>query len=89
MEIFHENKINVIGNGVVIDPVIFKEEIEKLKEYKTLLGIEEYIHSYPHSWRSKAPLVYKNTSQWFISMEKNDLRKIFTKEAIIIPIKPP
>ena len=29
--IFHENKINVIGNGVVIDPVIFKEEIEKLK----------------------------------------------------------
>ena len=30
--IFHENKINVIGNGVVIDPVIFKEEIEKLKE---------------------------------------------------------
>ena len=30
--IFHENKINVIGNGVVIDPVIFKEEIEKLKQ---------------------------------------------------------
>ena len=29
---FHENKINIIGNGVVIDPVIFKEEIEKLKE---------------------------------------------------------
>ena len=28
--IFHENKINVIGNGVVIDPVIFKDEIEKL-----------------------------------------------------------
>ena len=30
--IFHENKINVIGNGVVIDPVIFKDEIEKLTD---------------------------------------------------------
>ena len=49
--------------------------IEKLKEYKTLLGIEEYIHSYPHSWRSKAPLIYRATSQWFISMEKKELRK--------------
>ena len=30
--------------------------------------------SYPHSWRSKAPLVYRATPQWFISMEKNSLR---------------
>ncbi|MEQ9123482.1 MAG: class I tRNA ligase family protein, partial [Alphaproteobacteria bacterium] len=32
-------------------------------------------HSYPHSWRSKAPLIFRNTAQWFISMETNDLRK--------------
>ncbi|MHA1538685.1 MAG: isoleucine--tRNA ligase [Alphaproteobacteria bacterium] len=25
-------------------------------------------HSYPHSWRSKAPLIFRNTPQWFISM---------------------
>lgn len=31
-------------------------------------------HSYPHSWRSKAPVLFRNTPQWFISMEKNDLR---------------
>ncbi|PCI62590.1 MAG: isoleucine--tRNA ligase [Kordiimonadales bacterium] len=31
-------------------------------------------HSYPHSWRSKAPLIFRNTPQWFISMSKNDLR---------------
>jgi adenylosuccinate synthase len=31
--IFHENAINVIGNGVVIDPVIFKKEIENLKSF--------------------------------------------------------
>ena len=30
--IFHDGKLNVIGNGVVIDPVIFEKEIEKLKE---------------------------------------------------------
>ena len=29
--IFRENKINIIGNGVVIDPIIFKQEIDKLK----------------------------------------------------------
>jgi len=32
-------------------------------------------HSYPHSWRSKAPLIFRNTAQWFISMETNDLRQ--------------
>ncbi len=57
---------------------IFKADnvvIEKLKENKSLLGSGKLEHSFPHSWRSKAPLVYRATSQWFISMEKNDLRK--------------
>ncbi len=31
-------------------------------------------HSYPHSWRSKAPLIFRNTPQWFISMERTGLR---------------
>ena len=31
--IFHSDKINIIGNGVVIDPVIFKKEIEELRPY--------------------------------------------------------
>ena len=43
--------------------------------YKSLLANGKLNHSYPHSWRSKAPLVYRATSQWFISMEKKDLRK--------------
>jgi isoleucyl-tRNA synthetase len=33
------------------------------------------VHSYPHSWRSKAPLIFRNTPQWFISMAANDLRQ--------------
>ncbi len=49
--------------------------IEKLKEQKNLLANGELIHSYPHSWRSKAPLVHRATPQWFISMESHGLRE--------------
>jgi len=49
--------------------------IEKLKDQKRLLKNSELIHSYPHSWRSKAPLVHRATPQWFISMDSHNLRK--------------
>jgi isoleucyl-tRNA synthetase len=52
------------------DPLV----IEKLKEEKNLLSDSKLRHTYPHSWRSKAPLIYRATPQWFISMEKNSLR---------------
>ena len=48
---------------------------DKLKQLNKLIGQGKLRHSYPHSWRSKAPLIFRNTPQWFISMEKNDLRK--------------
>ena len=48
--------------------------IEKLKEQKRLLSNGKLTHSYPHSWRSKAPLVHRATPQWFISMESHGLR---------------
>jgi isoleucyl-tRNA synthetase len=53
--------------------------IEKLKEQKSLLANGELTHSYPHSWRSKAPLVHRATPQWFISMESHKLREIALK----------
>jgi isoleucyl-tRNA synthetase len=34
-----------------------------------LLHREEFMHSYPHSWRSKAPLIYRATPNWFIRMD--------------------
>ena len=49
--------------------------IKSLKEQKKLLKNGKIKHSYPHSWRSKAPLVHRATPQWFISMETNNLRK--------------
>tara|TARA_B100001121_G_scaffold309109_1_gene334931 strand:+ start:568 stop:3282 length:2715 start_codon:yes stop_codon:yes gene_type:complete len=48
--------------------------IEKLKSQKKLLKNGELVHSYPHSWRSKAPLVHRATPQWFISMDSHKLR---------------
>ena len=48
---------------------------DEINKCNNLISQGVLIHSYPHSWRSKAPLVYKNTSQWFISMEKNELRE--------------
>jgi isoleucyl-tRNA synthetase len=49
--------------------------IAALKERGRLLARESYVHSYPHSWRSKKPVIFRNTPQWFISMEINGLRK--------------
>ncbi len=49
--------------------------IEKLNELNKLLANGKLNHSYPHSWRSKAPLVHRATQQWFISMESHGLRK--------------
>jgi isoleucyl-tRNA synthetase len=46
-----------------------------LKERGRLLSQGTLVHSYPHSWRSKAPLIFRATPQWFISMDTNDLRK--------------
>ncbi len=48
---------------------------EKLKELDRLVYLGKLRHSYPHSWRSKAPLIFRNTPQWFISMDKQNLRK--------------
>ena len=49
---------------------------EIMAEHKGVIGIGKLVHSYPHSWRSKAPLIYRNTAQWFVSMESNGLRDI-------------
>ena len=66
---------NIIKNFEGIH--IFKADniiIEELKKFKKLVFTAQYKHSYPHSWRSKAPLVHRATPQWFISMEANELR---------------
>ena len=68
------------------DPIV----IDNLREQKKLLKNDKLQHSYPHSWRSKAPLIYRATPQWFISMEINSLRKKALKainETDFYPVK--
>ncbi|MDP3802268.1 isoleucine--tRNA ligase [Brevundimonas sp.] len=43
--------------------------IDKLIEAGALLARGRMEHSYPHSWRSKAPIIFRNTPQWFIRMD--------------------
>ncbi|MBP7000752.1 isoleucine--tRNA ligase [Amaricoccus sp.] len=47
-----------------------KAVIEKLKEAGALAALGRIKHSYPHSWRSKAPVIYRNTPQWFVAIDK-------------------
>jgi len=78
------SKYTVDNSGYYTDEIpfftkthVFKADlivIEKLKEFNKLLKNDKLQHSYPHSWRSKAPLIYRATPQWFISMEKKSLR---------------
>jgi isoleucyl-tRNA synthetase len=45
-----------------------------LEEKGTLLHQETLLHSYPHCWRHKTPIIFRATPQWFISMDANGLR---------------
>jgi isoleucyl-tRNA synthetase len=48
--------------------------IKLLKDCGMLLKEEILVHSYPHCWRCKNPVIFRATEQWFISMEKGQLR---------------
>ena len=48
---------------------------KKLNETGVLLSEGTFVHSYPHCWRCKQPVIFRATPQWFISMEKNQLRQ--------------
>ena len=66
-------------NGTLVDTLpYFKGEhvfkvnpkvIEELKKSGNLLSTSTIVHSYPHSWRSKSPLIFRTTTQWFISID--------------------
>jgi isoleucyl-tRNA synthetase len=44
--------------------------IEKLKECGALIKSQEIMHSYPHCWRCKHPVMYRSTPQWFVKVDK-------------------
>jgi isoleucyl-tRNA synthetase len=44
--------------------------IEALKQAGMLIARSRLKHQYPHSWRSKKPVIFRNTPQWFVAMDK-------------------
>jgi len=75
----------VDDNGIYVDAVevfagqhVYKVDVpmvELLQEKGALLFQTKIKHSYPHCWRTKTPLIYRATPQWFVSMTKKDLLK--------------
>ncbi|MFH1414761.1 MAG: isoleucine--tRNA ligase [Elusimicrobiota bacterium] len=61
----------ITGKGVFeSDPVI----LEMLKDKGLLFGSEAVVHSYPHCWRCKKPVIFRATEQWFMKVDHNGLR---------------
>ncbi|WP_075186697.1 isoleucine--tRNA ligase [Teredinibacter haidensis] len=73
----------VDGHGIYRDDVeifagdhVYKVDekvIALLEEKNALLHQEKFVHSFPHCWRTKTPLIFRATPQWFISMNHNGL----------------
>lgn len=73
------------GNGVFLPNTPFfagehvfnanDHVLDVLAERGKLIHKEALLHSYPHCWRHKTPIIFRATPQWFISMEKNNLRE--------------
>ncbi|MCX7358257.1 MAG: isoleucine--tRNA ligase [Alphaproteobacteria bacterium] len=61
--------IQLEGKGLGKDGPANKAIMDKLIEVGALLARGQLKHSYPHSWRSKAPLIFRNTPQWFIALD--------------------
>ena len=54
--------------------------LEVLRERGKLLHHHALLHSYPHCWRHKTPIIFRATPQWFIAMDKNRLRETALNE---------
>ncbi|MDO9163208.1 MAG: isoleucine--tRNA ligase [Methylococcaceae bacterium] len=54
--------------------------LEVLESKGQLLHHHAILHSYPHCWRHKTPIIFRATPQWFISMDKNHLRELALEE---------
>jgi isoleucyl-tRNA synthetase len=83
---YHLGTINIVNdNGIYRDNVeifagqhvhkVDKPVIDKLVENSKLIHQHQITHSFPHCWRTKTPLIFRATPQWFISMNKNNLLK--------------
>jgi len=78
----------VQGNGRYVDELplfgglnIWKAApliIDKLREHGRLFDTHDIVHSYPHCWRHKTPVIYRAAAQWFVRMDEGE--GVFTKD---------
>lgn len=62
---------------------------EKLKSLNLLLAEKDIIHSYPNCWRCKNPVIFRSTEQWFLQIDKKDLRPKLLEEIKKVNWVPP
>ncbi len=68
---------NQLGIGELVGEDVHKADeviIEILKEKHSLIHQAKILHSYPHCWRCKRPLIFRATEQWFLDIDKDKLR---------------
>jgi len=73
----------VEGTPLFAGQQVFKANdavVATLEERGSLLKHETYVHSYPHCWRHKTPVIFRATPQWFIGMEQKGLRAAALEE---------
>lgn len=76
LNLVDENGVFTQAAGEFAGAHVYKVDediIAKLREVKALLALDKIRHSYAHCWRTKTPLIYRATPQWFISMSEKDL----------------
>ncbi|TYB31655.1 MAG: isoleucine--tRNA ligase [Candidatus Mcinerneyibacterium aminivorans] len=66
-----------------------EDVVELLKNVKALINVNKVTHSYPHCERCKNPVIFRATEQWFIDVDKNDLRKNTLKSIKDVKWVPP
>ena len=55
-----------------------QQVIDTLRDAGRLMATENIVHSYPHCWRHKTPVIYRAAAQWFIRMDEGE--GVFTKD---------
>ncbi|NQV70256.1 MAG: isoleucine--tRNA ligase [Pseudohongiella sp.] len=76
LNLVDENGVFTAAAGEFAGAHVYKVEediIARLQERGALVAVETITHSYAHCWRTKTPLIYRATPQWFISMTEKDL----------------
>ncbi len=80
-----EREMSIVG-GMSLDDG-GKKAIELIKEKGRLLGFGKILHSYPHCWRCKRPVIFRATDQWFINVKefKDEALRVIDEEVKWIP----